>query len=461
MQTSSIKYSPFCTKQKIYMHFAFQSLFSCAEGSVRSGKSIMNCIIAADYLDKCEDAIHLATGTTVSAAETIIGDCNGFGLAHLFRGRCEWGKFRQNDALYIHAATGGNKEIISKERGSRCDYNKVVLFVGGGKANSYTHIRGYSIGLWIATEIDLHYDCEDSRTSFVKNALDRQLAAINPKTIWDLNPCDPNNPIYRDYIDKYKTDYLGGYAYIHTTLMDNLSLTQEALDRIKATHDPNSIWYKRDILGQRCVAEGLIYNYFNNHTEEMKLPNDYEINTDTLYLGVDFGGNKSATTFVANYVPDTMDEVITVLDERIKESLNPNSLYERFKSFIHRLTVLYPRVKIYKVRCDSAESNLIQGMKMLVMTMDVYVDILNSWKIAINDRIRFFDGIQSNGHYHYLERCTETRDAFAGAAWDPKKTDTRLDITSYDNPIDILDANEYSVEPLIKQITEAQLYVQQ
>jgi len=461
MLKSTIKLSPFSTKQKLYLYFGFKSRFCVAEGSVRSGKSIMDCLIAADYLDKCEDAIHLASGSTVGAAETIIGDCNGFGLAHLFKGRCEWGKFRQNEALYIRTTSGGNKAMISKEKQGSGNYNKVVIFVGGGKANSFTHIRGYSIGLWIATEIDLHYDSDDSRTSFVKNALDRQIAAIDPKTIWDFNPCDPHNPIYADYVDKYKQDYIGGYAYIHTVLTDNLSLSPERIEQIKSTHDKNSVWYKRDILGQRCVAEGLIYNYFNNHTEAMELPNDYEINADTLYLGVDFGGNKSATTFVASYVPDTMEEVITVLDERIKESLNPTSLYERFKSFIHRLTVLYPRVKIYKVRCDSAESNLIQGMKMLAMTMGVYIDILYSWKIAINDRIRFYDGIQSNGHYHYLERCTETRDAFAGASWDPKKTDTRLDITSYDNPVDILDAAEYSVEPLMKQITEAQLYVQQ
>jgi hypothetical protein len=216
---------------------------SVAEGAIRSGKTIDNCIIAAAYLETCEDRIHLATGSKLGNAKLNIGTCNGFGLEALFRGRCHWGKFKSNEALYINTQTG----------------EKVVIFAGGAKADSYKGILGNSYGLWIATEINEHYDSDDSRTSFIKVAFGRQAAAVHPLVLWDLNPCAPGHSIYKNYIDKYKTDYKGGYQYQHFTIDDNLSIDEARKEIIKSQYDEGSPWYRRDILGERCVAEGLIY----------------------------------------------------------------------------------------------------------------------------------------------------------------------------------------------------------
>ena len=155
-----------------------------AEGAIRSGKTIDHCIIAAMYLETCEDKYHLASGATMGNAKLNIGVCNGYGLEFLFRGRCQWGKYRGNEALFIYTKTG----------------EKVVIFVGGAKADSYKKILGNSYGLWIATEINEHYDCEDSRSSFIKVAFGRQVAAKRPLVLWDLNPSNPRDPIYTDYI---------------------------------------------------------------------------------------------------------------------------------------------------------------------------------------------------------------------------------------------------------------------
>ena len=181
----TIPWADFSEKHKRYIHNALNNKMNVAEGAIRSGKTIDHCIIAAMYLEKCRDRIHLASGSTIGNAKLNIGVCNGFGLENLFRGRCKWGKYRDNEALFLHTQTG----------------EKVVVFAGGGKADSYKRILGNSYGLWIATEINEHYDSEDSRTSFIKVAFGRQAAALDPLVLWDLNPCGPNHPIYRDYID--------------------------------------------------------------------------------------------------------------------------------------------------------------------------------------------------------------------------------------------------------------------
>lgn len=246
MVTQTIDWKPFSEKHQRYIRKALKNRMSVAEGAIRSGKTIDNCIIAAAYLETCPDKIHLASGSSIANAKLNIGDCNGYGLEYLFRGRSHWGKYKGNEALIIATKTG----------------EKVVLFSGGGKADSYKHILGNSYGLWIATEINEHYDADDSKTSFIKVAFGRQLAAEKPLILWDLNPCNPRNSIYSDYIDAYKEGFKGGYQYQHFTIADNLSITEERREEIESQYDPDSIWFRRDILGERCVSEGAIYpNY--------------------------------------------------------------------------------------------------------------------------------------------------------------------------------------------------------
>lgn len=124
MQT--IEWQPFGSKHKEYIRKGLDCKMSVAEGSVRAGKTIDNCIIACAYLETCEDIVHLASGSTIANAKLNIGYCNGFGLECLFKGRCRWGKFKDNEALFIKTKTG----------------EKVVIFAGGGKADSYKKILG-------------------------------------------------------------------------------------------------------------------------------------------------------------------------------------------------------------------------------------------------------------------------------------------------------------------------------
>lgn len=266
--SQNIAWSEFSNKHIDYINHALENKICVAEGAIRSGKTIDHCIIAAMHLEVCRDKFHLASGSDVGNAKLNIGECNGFGLAYLFRGRCRWGKYRNNEALFINSQTG----------------EKIVIFTGGGKSNSYKHILGNSYGLWIATEINEHYDSDDSRESFIKVAFGRQAAALDPLVLWDLNPCNPNHRIYGDYIDHYQKTGLAGYLYEHFTIDDNLSISDERREEIKAQYDPSSVWYRRDILGERCIAEGLVYPMFDRTrhvlTEKPETEGDYYISSD-------------------------------------------------------------------------------------------------------------------------------------------------------------------------------------
>ena len=283
-KSQQIEWGPFSRKHKIYIRDAAKNRLNVAEGAIRSGKTIDHCIIAADYLEFCRDKYHLASGSTLANAKLNIGVCNGYGLENLFRGRCWWGKYMDNSALFINTKTG----------------LKIVIFVGGGKADSYKKILGNSYGLWIATEINEHYISDDSRSSFISVAFGRQVAAKDPKILWDLNPCSPRHKIYKKYIDYYanEVEFGGGYQYQHFTMRDNLTITAERRKELESQYTKGSLWWRRDIDGERCVAEGLVYPNHEKAIEEP--PADHQ--PEEYVLAIDYGTqNPFAALLFAKY----------------------------------------------------------------------------------------------------------------------------------------------------------------
>ena len=426
MKRATIPWGEFSPKHKAYIKQALKNRMCVAEGAIRSGKTIDHCIIAAAYLEQTPDKYHLASGSTIGNAKLNIGVCNGFGLEALFRGRCRWGKYRDNEALFIQTQTG----------------EKIVIFVGGSKADSYKRILGNSYGLWIATEINEHYDCPDSRMSFIKVASGRQIAAKQPFTLWDLNPCNPKSKIYEDYIDLYRENGLeGGYLYQHFTVMDNATITPERLREIESQYNPETVWYRRDIMGERAIAEGLVYQQFADRPDDF-IVDGLDSKIRSAVIGVDFGGGTSAHAFCCTGFT-TRNEIVVLDDYREQSALNPTKLENDFVDFVRRCQM---RWLVTDVWCDSAEQTLINGLRTAAAKNHIGVNIGNALKRPINDRIRALCLLMGAHRFYVNRACATTIDALKSAIWDIKKETEDVRLDNGTTNIDSLDALEYSFE---------------
>lgn len=433
-KSCQIPWKPFSDKHKIYIANALKSRLAVAEGAIRSGKTIDNCITAAIYLETCEDRIHLASGSTVANAKMNIGDCNGFGLQHLFRGRCRWGKYKGMEALYIKARAGTSKKSPIVE--------KIVIFTGGGKRDSFKAILGNSYGLWIATEINQHYDSDDS-DSFIKVAFGRQAAAKRPLTLWDLNPSSPNHPIYSKYIDLYKEKGLdGGYTYMHFTMNDNLSIDEVRRKQIASLYVKGSIWYRRDILGERCNSEGLIYTSFAEKPDSFMLDYDQLPPIIIIECGVDFGGTKSAQSFVAVGYTYMYRDVIVLESERILKDLDSEQLKAHFIAFAQNVYNKYS--KSFTTNYDNAETVLGNSLRTAVYQNRLPIQVKPAIKTHILQRIRLVTSLMAQHRFWILKGNKHVVSALESALWNKEKPDERLDDGTTD--IDTLDAMEYAIE---------------
>lgn len=412
MMTRTIPWGEFSDKHKNYIKTALNYKQSVAEGAVRSGKTIDHCIIFSMYLETCEDKIHLASGSSLPNAKLNIGDCNGFGLEHIFRGRCRWGKYKSNEALFVQTKTG----------------EKIVIFTGGGKSDSYKSILGNSYGGWIATEINEHYDCEDSRTSFIKVAMARQIASVHPFTLWDLNPSNPNADIYKNYIDKFMG--LDWYRYEHFNIFDNATMSQERIEEIQNKYDKNSVWYKRDILGERMVAEGLVFPYFANdckpylfkyqHLKEKMKKQGKRFSH--LIMGVDFGDNGSKYSWHLTGFTNDWD-YMWALDEGDMEksnSIDATKFCKAFVRFYKRCVECYGYVEW--IFPDSASNTLINTLRAYFYAEGLDGSIIAPVKKnELTDRPITVDSLLVTGRLKIEEHCKNLINALSELVWDEKK----------------------------------------
>lgn len=439
----------FSEKHKEYIRKCHECSYNVAEGAVRAGKTVDNIFAFAHELKTAPDRIHLATGSTVGNAKLNIGDCNGLGLEWIFRGQCHWGKYKDNEALFVKGPSTRWQQ-------------KIVIFAGGGKEDSYKKIRGNSYGMWIATEINLHHD------KTIKEAFNRQLAAKRLKVFWDLNPDNPRAAIYSEYIDRYQKqqeagEFPGGYNYMHCTIYDNINITPERLHEIESRYDINSIWYLRDIKGMRVVATGLIYRRFadaistGSSTFEIQgKPTDLmEIN-----LGIDFGGSGSGHSFTATAITRSYHNVVVLASEWIRckdESgnqieIDPQMLGDMFCNFVQKVLGQYGYITT--VYADSAEQTLIAGIRSSLRHNGLgWIRVENALKAPINDRINAVLILMAQGRFQYVEgECESLVNALCTAVWDPKELTKNVRLDDGTSDIDSLDSFEYTLERRISQL---------
>ena len=257
-----IRYSD---KQRDFIRKPYTHCLDVCEGSPRSGKTFAATARFALHLLKSRDATHLIVGYSAEQAYRLIMDGDGYGLLHIFAGKCRTS----------HDDSGAHLSIMLP------DGERKVYWKGGGKADSHKSITGMSLGAVYFCEINLlHPD-------MIQECFRRTYAARDRWHIADLNPPAPMHPVISEVFDVQDTDWT------HWTCVDNPILTPERLEEIKTACNKSPFLYKRDWLGERCIPEGVIYWMFN--TDRHVLDHLPDVDKAEMFFAGD-GGATDATS---------------------------------------------------------------------------------------------------------------------------------------------------------------------
>ena len=406
----------FSPKQLEVLKFSYSDKHAViCDGSVRSGKSsVISIAFVLWAMNNFKNKNFIIASQSVSAAERNI-------IKPLL------------EITYLHDNYEMRYSISNRclilTRGKRTNY--FYVFGGLNEASSGS-VQGITAAGAFLDEVVLMPE------SFVNQVLAR--CSVNgSKYFFSCNPTSPTNWFYLNWVQQAKEK---NAKYLHFTLDDNPSLTDEIKKRYKNMYV--GVFYDRYILGKWVLAEGIIYRKFADNANQFiidKIPDDDEI--ILINVGVDFGGTKSAHAFVATGFTKGLKKVIVLETERITEELSPEQLDKYYANFCKKVFDKYQ--KGFNTRCDNAEPVLIRGLKNTILKYGLRTTIKNALKKPIKSRIDLVVRLLGEERLFFLKGTTDhLQKAIAEAVWNEKREDERLDNGTTD--IDILDAFEYSIE---------------
>lgn len=154
--------------------------------------------------------------------------------------------------LQIEEKRNENKLIVT------CgDRTNTYFLFGGQDESSYKLIQGITLAGIFLDEVAL------MPRSFVEQACAR--CSVPGSKMWfNCNPAGPEHWFYKEWVLKCKEK---NALHLHFTMDDNLALDPAIKRRYETMYD--GVFYRRYILGEWCMAEGLIYQFDKNaHTTE-------------------------------------------------------------------------------------------------------------------------------------------------------------------------------------------------
>lgn len=381
------------------------------EGSVSAGKTWVSLVLWAFWVASMpEDKLYLMCAKSLTT-------------------------LKRNCLLLLQELVGEKNFRFSIPAKEGYLFGRKVLFEGASDARAESKIRGMTLqGAYC-----------DELTQFPEDFFAMLLSRLRlpgSKLIATTNPDSPTHWLMEHYIKRGNDINLLDVKF---TIDDNTTLPQEYVESIKREY--TGVFYKRFILGQWVRAEGVIYPMFADNPQRYAISNgDLPSEWEYINVGVDFGGNKSAHSFVATMIGADFQKLYVLRTARIPATgISVEQMIHRFTGFCERIERDYGPIDY--VFADSAEQAIINSMR-----QQTDWNIRNSVKGEIIDRIRAMDIMLSTDRWAYIDgECDSLVKAMQDASWDDKKlADVRLDDGTVD--VDSLDSHEYSWSAYIKQI---------
>lgn len=288
---------------------------------------------------------------------------------------------------------------------------------GGKDESSFALIQGRTLAGVLLDEVALQ------PRSFVEQALAR--CSVSGSRFWfNCNPGPPSHWFYQEWIKQTERHKA---LHLHFLLEDNPALDPEIVERYKNTYA--GVFYRRYILGEWCVADGLVYPMF----DKVKHIATEQYSGGVYYISIDYGTlNPTAmglwqlrngkAVMLKEYYYDGRKQKRQKTDEEYADDLE--AFAEGYQ--IERV-IVDPSAASFK-------ETLRRRGKFAVM------DANN----AVLDGIRLTGSLLLAGRILFDASCENTFDEFGSYCWDEKK-ETDAVVKESDHAMDMIRYFVYTI----------------
>lgn len=378
------KFKPFSKKQKKILTWWLPNSPVCdkdgiiADGSIRSGKTLSMSLSFIMW------AMEMFNGQNFGMCGKTIGS------------------FRRNVLFWL--------KLMLLSRGYRYKDHRVdnllevtrkgktnFFYIFGGKdERSQDLIQGITLAGCFFDEVVLMPE------SFVNQATGR--CSVDGSKFWfNCNPDGPYHWFKVNWIDKIKEKNL---IHLHFTMDDNLSLSERVKERYRSMY--SGVFFQRYILGLWVMAEGIIYDMFN---EKKHAVDTIARNYTRYYVSIDYG-TQNPTTFglwgLFNGVWYKVKEYHYSGREKNKQKTD--------SEYADDLIDFIGDLKIISVIVDPSAASFIAELKKRGL-------VVRKAKNDVVDGIRNVATALNEGLILYNDCCKETFKEFNSYIWDEKAAD--------------------------------------
>ena len=335
--------------------------------------------------------------------------------------------------------------LVEISKGEKINY----FYIFGGKdERSQDLVQGITAAGVFLDEVALMPE------SFVNQAIAR-CSVAGSKYWFNCNPEGPNHWFKTNWIDKSigyltkeqqaelvkKGETLKKLLYLHFTMDDNLSLSEEVKERYKTNFV--GVFFKRYILGLWVLAEGVIYHNFNKERHCIN-KEDVPSNFEYYYITSDYG-IKNPQVFLLCGVKFIKDKPhVWVLKEYYNKGINGKKKKQQLKTdtvFLKDYQKFIGDLQIKKTIIDPSAVSLINLFKQHNIQVK---EADNSVIDGINLVLSYLD---QNRIHIVEEECPELLREFASYIWDVKAQEKGEDKPVKEND-HALDALRYLLQTL-------------
>lgn len=314
------------------------------------------------------------------------------------------GSFRRNVLFWLKLMLGSRGYRFKDHRTdnmlevTKKGVTNYFYIFGGKDERSQDLIQGITLAGMFFDEVALMPE------SFVNQATGR--CSVDGSKYWfNCNPDGPYHWFKVNWIDKKLEKKL---IYLHFTMDDNLSLTERIKERYRNMY--SGVFYQRYILGLWTVAEGIIFDMFNEAKHVVKSVADGF--TGENYISIDYG-TQNATVFL---LWQKGLNGIWYCTKEFYYSGRDEKKQKTDSEFADDLEDFTAGVKIKRVIVDPSAASFIAELK----NRGFNIKKANN---DVLDGIRFTGTLLNDGKIMFLDQCKKTLLEFSAYIWDAKAAD--------------------------------------
>lgn len=297
-----------------------------------------------------------------------------------------------------------------------------VYTVGASDARAVTKIKGSTLSGALADE------ATELPEDFF-NMLVSRISRPGAQLIFTTNPDTPFHWLKKNYLDRPEETLLKEFKF---TIEDNPSLDALTIHALKTTY--RGLWYKRYIEGQWAMAEGAVYDFFNEPEHVLEYAPSY---AKFYTVGVDYG-TTNPCAFVLVGFNDEVQPSLWVEKEYYFNSREMGYQKTDF-DYAQDLNNFCYGHNVQKIYVDpSAASFKLEVRRSFphLQMADAKNDVLNG--------IRCVSNFLTTGELKVLRNCSTLIGEFSSYVWDEKAAKRGIDqpLKAHDH---LADATRYAV----------------